>query len=121
MNTLTNLNQELFTELAPTESASLQGGGKFGTFVSFDDRFKTRKFNVSEGGSVELSSFTNSAPKNPIFKAVLIGPNKQEAIKTVNVGTDNTFWKGLKGGDYNVQLRESNNINVKGRIEVNYT
>jgi hypothetical protein len=120
MNTLTNLNQELFTELTPTESANLQGGGNFETYVNFDDEFNTRDFNVSAGGSVQLASFTDSAASNPSFRAALIGPGNQE-VKTVNVGTDNSFWKGLKGGNYKIQLRDKkDNIDVTGSIKVDY-
>jgi uncharacterized protein YdgA (DUF945 family) len=119
-NFTSHLNEQLFTELTPTESADLNGGANFETFVNFDDEFNTRDFKVSAGGSVQLASFTDSAPSNKSFKADLIGPGNQE-VKTVNVGTDNSFWKDLKGGNYKIQLRdEKDNINVKGRINVDY-
>ncbi|MEO0014635.1 MAG: hypothetical protein RLZZ535_3024 [Cyanobacteriota bacterium] len=122
MNTLTNLNQELFTELAPTESANLQRGGNFETYVNFDDTFNTRDFNVSSGGTVRLASFTESASTNLNFNAVLLDSDNQEALKSVDVGNGNAFWKDLKKGNYKIQLRDKKDgIDVSGLLKLEYT
>jgi hypothetical protein len=120
-NFTNNLNKQLFTELTPTESAVIQGGADIETYVKFDDEFNTGNFNVSAGGSVQLASFTDSASSNPSFIASLQNlDTNQETTKSVNVGTDNAFWKDLKGGKYRIQLRDKKDgINVTGRIKVN--
>jgi hypothetical protein len=122
MNTLTNLNQKLFTELAPTESANLRGGGNFETYVRFDDEFNTRDFNVSSGGTVRLASFTESSSSNLSFNAVLLDSDNQEVVKSVDVGNGNAFWKDLAKGNYKIQLRDKKDgVDVSGLVRVEYT
>jgi hypothetical protein len=117
-----NLNKQLLTELTPTESADINGGGNFETFVNFDDKFNTRDFNVSSGGTVRLASFTESASTNLNFNAVLLDSDNQEMVKSVDVGNGNAFWKDLKKGNYKIQLRDKKDgIDVSGLLKVEYT
>lgn len=101
---------------------NLQRGSNFQTYAQFDDAFNTRDFNVSSGGTVRLASFTESASSNLNFNAVLLDSNNQEAVKSVDVGNGNAFWKDLKKGNYKIQLRDKKDgIDVSGLLKVEYT
>jgi hypothetical protein len=110
MNTLTNLNKKLFTELAPAESAAINGGGEEyrGSIFPFNDKTTTTsKFKVGAGSDLKLSTFTSTPPlsNNSGFFAELQNKTTGENFrKWVEIGDKTTYWTGLIGGNTEYQL-----------------
>jgi hypothetical protein len=123
MNTLTNLNKELFTELTPTEAAVIEGSGSFTANMKFDDFDKTQSFEVVPGGNITMSSkITGQSGKHFSATVVNIGTGNKTDKKRVNYGQDITGWTNMKGGNYVIQLTDEKDSAVaSGEIAVDYS
>lgn len=66
MTTITNnLNEQLFTELTPEESAVIGGGGLIQTGAfNFDSLFYSRPFKNNKGTKIQVNTITRSAGKS---------------------------------------------------------
>lgn len=113
MNNLTNnLNKQLFTELAPAESAAINGGGEVyrdPIFPLNDKTTTTSKFKVGAGSDLKLSTFTSTPAlsNNSGFYAELQNKTTGENFrKWVDIGDKTTYWTGLTGGDNTEYLLE---------------
>jgi hypothetical protein len=129
MTTLTNLNEQLFTELNPTEAAIVIGGATecFTNDILFvDPRIDPipRSFKVSPGGDIQLSTSTNSSnSSNKEFNAILINSNgqREDFDRILKVGKDTTYWNNVKGGSYTIKFTdEAYNSEIGGKAKTCY-
>lgn len=106
MTTLTSLNEELFTELTPTESAVIQGGEKEIYRGGVTEYINLPR--VDSGSDLKLSTFTDTS-NNTGFLAELQNKNTGEKFKKwVPTGNKTTYWTGLTGGttSYVIDFRD---------------
>lgn len=119
--------EPLLTELTPEASAVVQGG-VIRLFrrdnINFDTLLSTPTFTVRPGGSISLSSSTQSGNNNRFFSAAVRNVNTGNSTppKSVLVGNGTvTTWTGIRGGSYKIDLTDTkDNIFVSGRILVSY-
>lgn len=113
MTTFTNnLNQELFIELTPAESAVIQGGLRENIDLGPTDYTdNTTTFNVGAGEDIKLSSFTKyTGNYNSGFLAKLVNADDQQAERFVNIFNDTNYWNNVKGGKYYFEFKDSDRV-----------
>ncbi|MGL5880402.1 MAG: hypothetical protein ACRC2V_21865 [Xenococcaceae cyanobacterium] len=125
MNTLTNLNKELFTELTPTEAAVIEGSGRssFTEYEKFDYFDQTQSFNVVSGGNITMSSkITGQSGKHFSATVVNTATGNKTNKKRVNYGQDSTGWTNMKGGNYIIEFTdERDSAFASGYVVVDYS
>lgn len=103
---MNNLNEKLFTELAPTEAAIIQGGGTEIYRGGVTEYINLPR--IDAGADLKLSTFTDTS-NNDGFIAELQNKNTGEKYKKyISTGNETTYWRDLKGGttSYVIDFRD---------------
>jgi hypothetical protein len=120
---MNNLNEDLFTELTPAESAVLEGGASFtDDNLAFDAYHQTKRFNVSSDATITLGSNIKGEAGTHFF-ATVYNPDtgKSAGTKTVYFGEEKTYWTNMKADDYIIQLTDEKDHKLaKGYVVVDY-
>jgi hypothetical protein len=113
---MNNLNKQLFTELTPIEAAAINGGeeeyrGPFGS---------TDNFYVDAGLDIKLSSFTKSYNNAGLIAELQNLDTGENGKKWVSIGNQTTYWNNVRGGNYKIQFRnsEDNIVGTRGNNSI---
>lgn len=122
---INNINENMFSDINPTLSESINGGANiFSSTVSFDQALRSRNFNIS-GGDLSVSMKTSSTGKNvagnthffvQLYKDVFGPDDLIDEVSFRNSTNSTKSFKNLAGGEYYLKFTDEKSGNFDGEI-----